>query len=112
MKQDRLEHKEFLKDVKQARKVLVKLSKEYFPFDFQYTLDLFIQGVYSMREYYSKGRCVMADDSRDPLTRLQMCDEIIEAYVNFTECADPLAEEELWNSLCDKIKAHFLYLWD
>ena len=112
MKQDRLEKKEYLKDLKQARKNLVKLSKEYAPFDFQYTLDLFIQGIHSMREYYARGYCVMADDSQDPLTRLKMCDEILAAYVDFIECIDPFVEKELWNNLCDKIKAHFLYLWD
>ena len=112
MKQDRLEHKEFLKDVKETRKKLVRLSKEYFPFDFQYTLDLFIQCILSMREYYARGYCVMADDSQDPLTRLQMCDEILAAYVDFIECEDPFVEKEFWNNLCNKIKAHFLYLWD
>lgn len=112
MKQDRLEKKEYLKNLKQAQKSLVKLAKEYAPFDFQYTLDLFIQGIYSMREYYAKGCCVMADDSQDPLTRLQMCDEIIEAYIDFIECIDPFTQIELWNILCDKIKAHLLYLWD
>ena len=112
MKQDRLEHKEFLRDVKQARKKLVRLSKEYFPFDFQYTLDIFIQCILSMREYYARGYCVMADDSHDPLTRLQMCDEILAAYVDFIECEDPFVEKEFWNNLCNKIKAHFLYLWD
>ena len=112
MKQDRLEKKEYLKNLKHAQKSLVKLAKEYAPFDFQYTLDLFIQGIYSMREYYAKGYCVMADDSQDPLTRLQMCDEILAAYVDFIECIDPFVEKELWNNLCDKIKAHFLYLWD
>ena len=112
MKQDRLEHKEFLKDLKRARKNLVKLSKEYAPFDFQYSLDLFIQCIYSMREYYARGYCVVADDSQDPLTRLQMCDEILEAYVDFIECIDPFTEQKKWSNLCDKIKAHLLYLWD
>ena len=112
MKQDRLERKEFLKDVKETRKKLVRLSKEYFPFDFQYTLDLFIQCILSMREYYARGYCVMADDSQDPLTRLQMCDEILAAYVDFIECEDPFVEKEFWNNLCNKIKAHLLYLWD
>ena len=112
MKQDRLEKKEYLKNLKQARKKLVTLSKEYFPFDFEYTLDLFMQCIHSMREYYAKGYCVMADDSQDPLTRLQMCDEIIEAYVDFIECIDPFTEQKLWSNLCDKIKAYLLYLWD
>ena len=109
---DKQKHKEFLKDVKQSRKKLVKLSKEYFPFDFQYTLDLFMQCIHSMREYYARGYCVVADDSQDPLTRLQMCDEILAAYVDFIECVDPFTEKEMWNNLCEKIKAHFLYLWD
>ena len=109
---DKQKHKEYLKDVKQSRKNLVKLAKEYAPFDFQYTLDLFMQGIQHMREYYARGYCVVADDSQDPLTRLEMCDEILAAYVDFITCNEPLAEQELWNNLCEKIKAHLLYLWD
>ena len=109
---DKQKHKEYLKDVKEARKYLVTVAKEYCPYDFQYTLDLFMEGVQHMREYYARGYCVVAKEIEGMPTRLEMCDEIIAAYIDFIGSEHPLIEEEMWNNLCDKIKAYFLYLWD
>lgn len=111
-KQEKLKHKEYLKDVKQARKYLVTIAKEYYPYDFQYTLDLFMQGIQHMREYYARGYCVVAKEIEGMPTRLDMCDEIIAAYVEYIVCINREKEAEAWNNFCDTVKKYLLYLWD
>ena len=111
-KQEKLEQKEYLKDVKQARKHLIKASKNYFPFDFEYTLDLFMIGIQHMREYYARGYNVVAKEIEGMPTRLDMCNEILTAYDDYLDCVAWGGEEEAWNNLCDIVKKYLLYLWD
>ena len=87
------------------------MSKNFFPFDFEYTLDLFILGVQSMREFYDRGYYVAEEDESKP-TRLDMCDEILSAYVEYISCEDWRELEQKWNKFCDTIKEYLPYLWD
>lgn len=111
-KQDRIKRSQYLKAIKKSKKKLLKASKEWMPYDWSYSIELFLIAVEGMRDYYSQTYNVCAQEDADMPTRKEMCDQILVAYNEYLGCADWRDEAALWDDFCDKVKKYLLYLWD
>lgn len=72
--------KEYKKIIKKYRKTFKKLAKEVHPFDARFGLNMFVEHLKFMREYYQNGYNVMAQELEGHLTRFEGIDKAIRLY--------------------------------
>lgn len=109
------EKREYRKTVKKYRKQLMKLAKEWQPYDYGFILKALSIMIVGMKEYYANGNCVIAseycecfDDMKDHPTREQICDQL---WIALTLYCDTL-EEQHRDHFFDLLKEYIGELWD
>lgn len=110
----RKERRQYRRMVKQYRKRLAAVVKQWAPYDYEYMIQLMYVSLQGMREYYDKGINVLGcetKDFRDPdmPTRVQICDMLIKSWEDYYTSNDPDANFDEFLALLSK----FIYeLWD
>ena len=110
----RKERRQYRKMVKQYRKRLNTIVKQWAPYDYADMMQLMFVSLQGMREYYEKGINVLsmeANEWRDPdmPTRVQMCDMLVKSLEDYYASTDANANFDEFFALLSK----FIYdLWD
>lgn len=110
----RKERRQYKRMVKQYRKKLHAVVKQWAPYDYADMIQLMFISLQGMREYYDKGINVLrgeTKDYRDPdmPTRIQICDMLVKSLEEYYASDDPNANFDKFLALLSK----FIYeLWD
>ena len=101
----------YRKMVKNQRKKLVKLAKEWSPYDWSFTTEMFIEGIKCIKEYYEQNNNVWSIEYEDGPTRVEICDYIINKFNDFYE-AEWKDEDCRWDELWRLVAGYLRWLWD
>ena len=111
----RKEKREYRKTVKKYQKQLMKFAKKWQPYDYGFMLEALSIMINGMKEYYSKGNCVMAgeycevfSEMKDHPTREQICNELLTTL----EVYDDMLENQYLDRFFDLLKKYIGELWD
>jgi hypothetical protein len=100
--------------VKQYRKRLNAIVKQWAPYDYADMMQLMFVSLQGMREYYEKGINVLGCETKDWLdpnmpTRAQICDILVKSLEDYYTSTDASANFDEFFVLLSK----FIYeLWD
>lgn len=110
----RKERRQYRKMVKQYRRRLNAIVKQWAPYDYADMMQLMFVSLQGMREYYEKGINVFSMEARewrspDMPTRVQMCDMLVKSLEDYYSSTDANANFDEFFALLSK----FIYeLWD
>lgn len=106
------EKKIYNKQLRRTRKELCKLAKEFRPYDSLWCIELLIGSIKGVRDYYANNVLVYAEDPQDMPSRLEMCNEILEAYEEWVCLTGWEEEDEVYARMWSLIAAYMPFLWD
>lgn len=75
----------YRQNIKQHRKILTKLVKEASPYDYGFGLDLFVQFLKFMQDYYEEGINVHALEVEGYAPRLESITQALDEYEKYLE---------------------------
>lgn len=110
----RKERRQYRRMVKQYRKRLAAVVKQWAPYDYADMIQLMFISLQGMREYYAKGINVLSMETNelrtsDMPTRVQMCDMLVKSLEDYYSSTDANANFDEFFALLSK----FIYeLWD
>lgn len=105
----------FSKQLKATRKKLIKIAKEWNPWDYTYAIDLFIASIEGMKWYYEQTYNVWAEDDNangDDISRAEKCNRILKAFDSYMGSGDWQVQLKRWDEFWNLVKEYLLYLWD
>ena len=110
-KEERFAKRKYWQMIKRYRKQLKKMAKNWNPWDWSYAVEMFIECVKGMREYYSQTYNVWALESEDGPSRLQICDYILDKWNAYNSAS---WDDELyrWDEMWRLVSGYMLELWD
>ena len=101
----------YKKQIRQVRKKLIKLSKEWQAYDYGFTVDLFITCLEAMANYYNQKDNVHAGELPDH-DRFEGLTKALDLYKAYLDNLWEENEKEYWKKFWEYIGEEMLYWWD
>ena len=105
--------KEYKKMIRKYKKMIRKDAKDAStkPFDYDFGLQMFVDYLYFMREYYELGENVFALELDNYPTRLQILNMILAAYEDWQNCCERRVTR-LRKQFFELLGEYIEFLWD